>query len=391
MALSAKSLLTLSPAGLYCPAGDFHIDPHRAVARAVVTHAHGDHCRPGHKAMLATAETLAIAGARYGEDAFASVQALAHGETIRLGDVDLTLRPAGHVLGSAQVVLEQGGARAVVSGDYKRRFDPTCAMFEPVVCDLFVTEATFGLPVFRHPPTEREIGKLLASLQAFPERAHGVAVYPLGKCQRVIAELRRAGWAAPIWLHGGLRKLCDLYEALGVPLGPLRDATAASKAEMAGQVVLAPAAALADKWARRLPDPVICGASGWMTVRQRAKQRGVELPLILSDHADWDELTATILETGAQTVWGHPWGGGGVCAIGAPAAGSRRRRCRSLAAATRRKAAERVLSAVGAPRDQGLATWVSQPGSRGQGLATRRRAERRLANACEPRPHRGVH
>lgn len=306
--MDARSLLSLRPAGLYCPAGDFYVDPHRPVGRAVITHGHSDHCRAGHGAALATRETLAIAAARHGPEAFGEVQALGYGEEIRIGEATLRLVPAGHVLGSAQVAIEaadSGGARrrAVVSGDYKRKPDPTCAPFEPVPCDLFVTEATFALPVFRHPPTEREIGKLLGSLAAFPERAHAVGVYPLGKCQRVIAELRRAGWEAPIWLHGGLRRLCDLYQALGASLGELRDATAAAKAEMAGQVVLAPASALNDKWARRLPDPVICGASGWMTVRQRAKQRGVELPLILSDHADWDELTATILETGAETVW----------------------------------------------------------------------------------------
>ncbi|MEM9725335.1 MAG: ligase-associated DNA damage response exonuclease [Pseudomonadota bacterium] len=303
MTMRAADLLRLDASGLYCPPGDFHIDPMRPTARAVVTHGHGDHCRPGHAAILATPETLAIAAVRYGESAFGATQPLAYGAPLKIGETTVTLRPAGHVLGSAQIVIESGGVRAVVSGDYKRRPDPTCAPFEPVACDLFVTEATFGLPVFRHPPTEREIGKLLASLAAFPERAHGVGVYPLGKCQRVIAELRRAGWDGPIWLHGGLRKLTDLYDRLGVPMGEIRDATAAAKAEMAGQVVLAPASALADKWARRLPDPLICGASGWMTVRQRAKQRGVELPLVLSDHADWDELTDTILETGAETVW----------------------------------------------------------------------------------------
>lgn len=300
---AAQGLLILDEAGLYCPAGDFHVDPTRAVAKAVVTHGHSDHLRPGHGALLATPETLAIAGVRYGAEAFGATQALAYGEALRIGAATVSLRPAGHVLGSAQVVIEAGGRRAVVSGDYKRAPDPTCAPFEPVPCDLFVTEATFGLPVFRHPPVEREIGRLLASLEAFPERAHGVSVYPLGKCQRLIAELRRAGWTAPIYLHGALMKLTELYESLGVALGPIAPASAADKAAMAGRIVLAPASALSDRWARRLPDPVIAAASGWMTVRQRAKQRGVELPLVISDHADWDELTATILETGAQTVW----------------------------------------------------------------------------------------
>ncbi|MEO1331323.1 MAG: ligase-associated DNA damage response exonuclease [Pseudomonadota bacterium] len=310
MSLRAKDLLRLNDTGLFCPLGGFTIDPIRPVDKAVVTHGHADHCRPGHKALLATPETIAIAETRYGRDAFGAVQPLAYGAPLRIGDVTVTLRPAGHVLGSAQVVVEAEGARAVVSGDYKRRADPTCAPFEPVICDLFVTEATFGLPVFRHPPTAREVGRLLASLAAFPDRAHAVGVYPLGKCQRLIAELRAAGWDRPIYLHGSLRKLCDLYERLGARLSPIPDATFPKGAKggdltkrLKGEVVLAPGSALADKWARRLPDPLVCGASGWMTVRQRAKQRGVELPLVISDHADWDELTRTIEETEAETVW----------------------------------------------------------------------------------------
>jgi len=295
--------LTLTPAGLYCPAGDFHIDPVRPVARAVITHGHADHCRPGAAAMLATPQTCAIAAARYGDGAFHSVQALPFGAPLRLGEATVRLVPAGHVLGSAQVVVEAGGLRAVVSGDYKRAPDPTCAPFEPVSCDLFVTEATFGLPVFRHPDPDAEIARLMASLARFPERAHAVGVYALGKAQRLIALLRRAGWDRPVHIHGALAKLCAVYEAEGVALGPLAPATVDRKAALAGAVVLAPPSALADRWARRLPDPVIAAASGWMQVRQRAKQRGVELPLIMSDHADWPALCATIEETGAREVW----------------------------------------------------------------------------------------
>ena len=296
-------LLTLTEAGLYCPAGDFHIDPVRPVRRAVVTHAHADHCRAGHEAMLASAETVSLATTRYGAEAFGSVQALGWGEPVRVGDVEIRLAPAGHVLGSAQVVVEAQGRREVVSGDYKRRADPSCRDFELVTCDLFVTEATFGLPVFRHPPVEREIARLLASRDTFPDRCHAVGVYALGKAQRLILELRAAGYERPIWLHGALRKLCDTYEALGIALGPLENATVAEAKSLAGEIVLAPPSALADTWCRRLPDPVIAAASGWMRVRQRAKQRGVELALVVSDHADWDELCATILETGAGEVW----------------------------------------------------------------------------------------
>jgi putative mRNA 3-end processing factor len=291
------------PEGLFvAPAGVF-IDPHRAVDRALVTHGHSDHARPGNRAVLATAETLAIMRARHGEAAGGVLEPAAWGETIRIGAVDIRFVPAGHVLGSAQIVLEHEGCRVVVSGDYKRRPDPTCRPFEPVACDVFVTEATFALPVFRHPPDDREIGRLLHSLSVFPERAHLVGAYALGKCQRVIALLRRAGYDRPIYLHGAMQALCALYQDLGVPLGDLRPVAGVAKADLAGAIVLGPTAATADRWSRRLPDPVIAAASGWMRVRQRARQSGVELPLVISDHADWDELVDTMVAVGAGEIW----------------------------------------------------------------------------------------
>ncbi len=290
--------------GLYCEPGGFHVDPVQAVERAVITHAHADHARPGHAAVLATEETLAIMRTRMGDEAAGrSQQALGYGERLRLGEVDIWLQPAGHVLGSAQVAIEYRGSRVVVSGDYKRRFDPTAASFVTIPCDVFVSEATFALPVFRHPPAEAEIARLLASVALFPERTHVVGCYALGKCQRLIALLRAAGWDAPIWLHGALLPLCRVYEAHGVPLGDLRPATVADKAQLVGQIVLAPPGAIADRWARRLAEPVVCLASGWMQVRQRARSRGVELPLVISDHADWDELLATLDEVAAPEVW----------------------------------------------------------------------------------------
>lgn len=295
--------IRVQPEGLFVVPGGFHVDPMRPVPRALVTHGHSDHARPNNAAVLATAETLAIMRARYGDAAGGTLQPAALGESMRIGEVDVSFVPAGHVLGSAQIVLEHAGSRVVLSGDYKRRPDPTCRPFQPVLCDVFVTEATFGLPVFRHPPDSGEIARLLHSIALFPERAHVVGVYSLGKCQRVICLLRQAGWDRPIYLHGALQALCDLYESLGVPLGPLLPATGASKAELAGQVVLAPPSAIADRWSRRLPDPVVAAASGWMRVRQRARQGGVELPLVISDHADWDELLATIDEVEAGEVW----------------------------------------------------------------------------------------
>jgi len=282
---------------------EFHIDPIRPVARAVVTHGHADHARPNNKAVLATPETLAIMRARYGEAAGGTLHPLRYGEPLRIGDVEVRLVPAGHVLGSAQVVLDHKGSRVVVSGDYKRRPDPTCAPFEPVRCDLFVTEATFGLPVFRHPPDLGEVRRLLDSVALSPDRTHIVGVYALGKCQRLIRLIRAAGWDRPIHIHGALQGLCDLYERLGVDLGPLRPATGGRKEAFRGEIVLCPPSAVADRWARRFPDPVVCLASGWMRVRQRVRQRGVELPLVVSDHADWDELLATVREVGCAELW----------------------------------------------------------------------------------------
>ncbi|MEL6424805.1 MAG: ligase-associated DNA damage response exonuclease [Pseudomonadota bacterium] len=300
---AATDLLTLRPDGLYCPGGDFYIDPVRPVSNAVVTHAHGDHCRPGSAALLATPETCAIARTRYGEGAFAALQPLTYGESIGIGDVTVRLVPAGHVLGAAQVVIERGGTRAIVSGDYKRSYDPTCVPFELVPCDLFVTEATFGLPVFRHPPVQEELGRLLRSIETFPDRTHVLGVYALGKAQRVIAELRRLGWERTIYVHGALTKLCALYETLGVPLGPVEQIRVDRKIDTAGEIVLAPPSAIQDRWARRLTNPLPVGISGWMQVRARARQRRVELPLVVSDHCDWDGLTRTITETGAEVVW----------------------------------------------------------------------------------------
>ena len=292
-----------TPDGLFCEPANLFIDPVRPVGRAVITHAHGDHARPGHAHVLASPETMQLMQVRMGDGLPASRQTLDYGERLTHDGVTIWLEPAGHVLGSAQVALEWRGARAVVSGDYKRRPDPTCRPFEPIPCDVFVTEATFALPVFRHPDAADEVARLLDSVRLFPTRTHVVGAYALGKTQRIIALLRAAGWDAPIYIHGALAALCAAYERLGVPLGDLRPATVAAKAELAGAIVLAPPSAIADRWARRLSEPVTCLASGWMRVRQRARARGVELPLVVSDHADWDELNDTVDEVGAPEIW----------------------------------------------------------------------------------------
>ncbi|MBN9346039.1 MAG: ligase-associated DNA damage response exonuclease [Devosia sp.] len=282
---------------------DVYVDPPQPRARAIITHGHADHARAGHGAVLATPDTIAIMKTRYGEDAAGRWEELPFGEKRDIDGVTVSLHPAGHILGSAQVLLEHRGQRIVVTGDYKRLPDRTAQPFELLACDLLVTEATFGLPVFQHPKPTDEIGRLLRSVAAFPERAHVIGCYALGKAQRVISLLRQAGYNAPIYLHGAMIRLCELYVERGIPLGDLRHSLDVPKAELAGQIVIAPPSAIKDRWSRRLPDPVLAVASGWMSVKQRARQSGVELPLVISDHADWNELRQTIGETGAGTVW----------------------------------------------------------------------------------------
>jgi putative mRNA 3-end processing factor len=301
--LNPRSWLYPTPRGLYCEPGDFYVDPAVAVNRAVITHGHGDHARPGHKNALATPETLAIMRARFQDMPDTRQQLAKYGESVRIGDVDVSLVPAGHILGSAQTVLEHRGQRIVVSGDYKRRPDATCPPFEPVPCDVFITEATFALPVFHHPSDAGEIGKLLQSLKTFPESTHLVGVYALGKCQRVIMLLRAAGYDKRIWLHGGLAALCKLYQEHGIGLGDIALVSDAILETFKGAIVLCPPSAIADRWSRRFNEPIAAMASGWMSVRARARQRGAELPLIISDHADWSELTQTLKDVGAPKVW----------------------------------------------------------------------------------------
>jgi putative mRNA 3-end processing factor len=271
-----------------------------AKARVLVTHGHADHARAGHGHVTATSETLAIMRLRYGET---QSRAVAYGEVFEDAGVQISFHPAGHVLGSSQIRFMYRGETVVITGDFKRRFDPTCAAFQAVPCDIFITEATFALPVFRHPPIAGEIAKLIEAAAQSPDRSVLVGAYALGKAQRVIAELRRAGYDAPLYLHGALEKMCRLYETFGVELGDLRLVSEVTKDALAGQIILSPPSALTDRWSRRLPDPITAMASGWMRSRQRARQRNVELPLIISDHADWDELTATLTEIKPAQTW----------------------------------------------------------------------------------------
>ena len=298
-----EDILVPTPSGVCCKPGGFHIDPTRPVAKALITHGHSDHARPGHGAVLATQETLDIMRLRYGDNFAKSTQAVVCGETLKLDGVNVSFHPAGHVLGSAQIKVEQKGMRIVASGDYKDVPDPTCLAFELVPCDVFITEATFGLPVFRHPDAADEVGKLLRSVALFPERAHLVGAYSLGKAQRVMALLRKAGYDRTIYLHGAMEKITDYYISRGIDLGPVELVRGAKKSELAGTITICPPSAMTDLWSRRFPDPVAAFASGWMRVRARARQSGIALPLVISDHADWNGLTKTIKATGCSEVW----------------------------------------------------------------------------------------
>jgi putative mRNA 3-end processing factor len=300
MGLMSIDWIQPEPDGIFVKPAKAWIDPLKAKPLALVTHGHADHAYPGHERACATRETLAIMALRHGGVAGSP---MAYGDPADVNGVAVSFHPAGHVLGSAQILLEYRGERVVVTGDYKRAADPTCVPFEPVPCDVLITEATFALPVFRHPPIKEEIEKLLAVRAENPARSILVGAYALGKAQRVIAELRRAGYSAPIYLHGAMEKMCALYEAHGVPLGDLRPATITPDTDFAGAIVICPPSALHDRWTRRFPDPILAMASGWMQIRQRARQRQIDLPLIISDHADWDALTGTLEEVNPAETW----------------------------------------------------------------------------------------
>jgi putative mRNA 3-end processing factor len=301
--MKPAELLHPRPEGLWCPPGGFFIDPVRPVERALVTHGHADHARPGHGSVLATRETLGIMAVRYGVDFATSTQAAMLGERMTINGVSVSFHPAGHVLGSAQIAVECGGTRIVVSGDYKRAADPTCLPFETVACDVFVSEATFALPIFRHPDAAGEVEKLLASLRLFPERAHLVGAYSLGKAQRIVRLIRQAGYDRPIHVHGAMEKLMAFYQSEGIDLGDIIPVKAGDRARLGGEIILCPPGSLQDLWSRKFPDPVTAFASGWMQTRARARQRGVELPLVVSDHADWPDLCRTIRDTGCSELW----------------------------------------------------------------------------------------
>lgn len=303
-----ENWMQVREAGLYCVPADAYIDPITdAVPRAIITHGHADHARAGHGHVWATPETIAIIKTRYYLKDETGETSLAYGQRHDLGNgVTLWFASAGHILGSAQAVLEYQGKRVVAAGDFKRHPDPTCAPFEVVPCDVFITEATFALPVFQHPPLETEVQKLMRSLETLPHRTHIVGVYALGKCQRVMKTLRLAGYAHPFYLHGALKKLTELYESYGQDFGEwqmVSDIPRKDKHVFQGKIVLCPPAQINDRWSRRFEDPLPTVASGWMQIRARARQKRAEMALVVSDHADWGDLIRTCKETKAPDVW----------------------------------------------------------------------------------------
>jgi putative mRNA 3-end processing factor len=295
-------MLTVTPAGLYCAAGDFYIDPWQPVERAVITHAHSDHARPGSARYLTTPEGAGVLRVRVGDDA--SIRTLPYGETLRLNDVTVSLHPAGHLLGSAQVRVEQGGEVWAVSGDYKLEPDATCAPFAPVACHTFITESTFGLPIYRWRPQAEVFAQINGWWRANQAagRTSILYAYSLGKAQRVLAGLDAS--IGPILVHGAVLRFLEPYAAAGIALPPALYAdTDAARAHRGRAVVVAPpdAGGMAG-WLRKFGETSEGFASGWMQVRGPRRRRAVDRGFVLSDHADWEGLLAAVRATGATRV-----------------------------------------------------------------------------------------
>jgi putative mRNA 3-end processing factor len=294
-------LLTLTDNGLYCPPGDFYVDPWRPVPRAVITHAHADHARRGSERYLTSRPGERVLRTRLGDDA--AIDSVEYGETVQHNGVRVSLHPAGHVLGSAQVRIEHQGQVAVVSGDYKTQRDPTCAPFEPIRCHLFVTESTFGLPIYRWPAPEQ----LSADVNAWWKnnqqegKASLLFGYALGKAQRLLAGLDPLG---PIYLHGAVVRLTQDYRDSGVTLPPctyVGEAPAGTRWDRA--LIVAPPSAHGSAWARKFAPASTAFASGWMTIRGTRRRKAVDRGFVMSDHADWPGLLGAIDATGAERVW----------------------------------------------------------------------------------------
>ena len=301
-------MLTETSSGLWCAAGRFHLDPWEPVERAIITHAHGDHARPGSRSYLCAAACEPLLRRRFGSDA--PIESLPYGQPVTINDVRLSFHPAGHVLGSAQVRLESAADGVwVVSGDYKRAADPTCAPFESVRCDVFITESTFGLPIYRWDATTKVMSEVYDWWTANAEagRTSVLFCYSIGKAQRVLAELMPYTDRS-VYVHGMMLGMIEAYRESGVamlPITPVIERSGKSRssaASFAGELVLAPLSARGTPWMRRLGDISDAFASGLMRVRGVRRQRAFDRGFVLSDHADWPALLQSIEETGAARV-----------------------------------------------------------------------------------------
>ncbi len=296
-------LIEPTPAGLYCAAGDFHIDPWVPVARAVITHAHGDHLRPGSRAYIAAEASRPLIVLRLGPDA--PLTGIAYGDPVDINGVRVSFHPAGHILGSAQVRVERRGEVWVVSGDYKRAPDPTCAPFEPLRCHTFITEATFALPLFRWESPDRTMRDICAWWDEMRAAGRPAVLfgYALGKAERVLAELARST-DRPVYVHGALTDVVAAYRAAGVRMGETQLATDEARGKsFAGELIVAPLSARGSTWMRRFGDHSSAFASGWMRIRGARRRRAYDRGFALSDHADWDALVDTVAETRAERVF----------------------------------------------------------------------------------------
>jgi putative mRNA 3-end processing factor len=298
-----KLLIEPTASGLYCETGGFHIDPWQPVERAIITHAHGDHLIAGSRAYLCSDASRALVAHRLGADA--PVASAHYGETVEHNGVRVSFHPAGHILGSSQVRVEHKGEVWVVSGDYKRAADPTCAPFEPQPCHTFVTEATFALPVFRWDPVDVTVREICGWWREAREAGMAAVLfaYALGKAERVLAELAACG-DGPVYIHGALADLVEIYRAAGVRLIDTVRATEEAKGKsFAGQLVVAPLSARGSTWMRRFGEHSSAFASGWMRIRGARRRRGYDRGFALSDHADWEGLLDTVAATGAARVF----------------------------------------------------------------------------------------
>jgi putative mRNA 3-end processing factor len=301
MNLQAEPLITVTSRGLYCPPGDFYIDPWQPVQTAVITHGHGDHLRQGSARYILARPGLGVASHRLGSGH--EIAAVDYGAPLSLGGARISLHPAGHILGSAQVRIESGGQTWVVSGDYKRQPDPTCASFEPVECDVFISEATFALPIYRWPSTPQVVEEIARWWQANRERgiASVLFCYALGKAQRVLSELR-AFTNETVYLHGAVESLTAVYRRAGVEMVPTSSATTERKTDYRGALIIAPPSAAGTTWMRRFGEHSTGFCSGWMRVRGDRRRRGYDRGFVISDHADWPALWDTCIQSRARKV-----------------------------------------------------------------------------------------